>query len=95
MKDYSSELTKEQKLVKIFTDPLNEKIEKLYIENKELKKQLRLNGVGRGKRKSNFELFNEINSDFLQAMIDNDQGVYDPVEEFKQNLEDKYIIIKK
>ena len=51
--------------------------------------------VSRSKRESNFELFNEINSDFLQAMIDDDQGIYNPVEKFKTELEDKYIIIKK
>lgn len=56
---------------------------------------LNMHGVRSSKRVSNFELFEEINSDFLQAMIDNDQGIYDPVEEFKEQLEDKYIIIKK
>ena len=45
MKDYSKELTSEQKTVKIFTDHLNKQIEKLELENKALKKQLSLYGV--------------------------------------------------
>jgi hypothetical protein len=45
MKDYSKELTSEQKTVKIFTDHLNKQIEKLELENKALKKQLTLTDV--------------------------------------------------
>ena len=40
MKDYSKELTGEQKIIIAFTDPLNKQIEKLTIENAKLKLQL-------------------------------------------------------
>lgn len=42
MKDYSKELISEQKTVKLFTDPLNKRIEKLTLENEALKS---LNGM--------------------------------------------------
>ena len=56
MKDYSKELTSEQKTVKAFTDPLNEQIRKLTYENEYLKEQLRIANVG---KRSELLLFDE------------------------------------
>jgi hypothetical protein len=58
-------------------------------------KQLILCDVAGSKRKSNADFFNQMNNDFMQAIIDSDNGVYDPVEEFGKELENKYIIIEK
>ena len=69
--------------------------QKLQLEKNALKEQLALYGVVSSKRKSNTELFNQMNNDFMQAIIDSDNGIYDPIEEFEKELEDKYIIIKK
>ena len=56
---------------------------------------LTIGGVVSSKRKSNLELFNKMNNDFMQAIIDSDNGIYDPIEEFGKELEEKYIIIEK
>ena len=45
MKDYSKEPTSLQEIVKVFTDPLNKRIQKLELDKKTLKEQLILSGV--------------------------------------------------
>lgn len=65
------------------------------LDIKDIIKQLSICDVVSSKRKSNIELFNKMNNDFMQAIIDSDNGIYDPIEEFGKELENKYIIIEK
>ena len=59
------------------------------------KEQLRIGGVGNCKREDTLKHFKEMNELFLEAIIEVENGIYDPIEEFGKKLADKYIIIKK
>jgi len=61
----------------------------------DLEKQLLLHGVGNCKREDTLKHFKEMNELFLEAIIEVENGIYDPIEEFGKELADKYIIIKK
>lgn len=61
----------------------------------DLKKQLSIHSVGNCKREDMLKHFKEMNELFLEAIIEVENGIYDPVEEFVKELADKYIIIKK
>ena len=91
MKDYSKELTSEQKLVKVFIDTLNKRIEKLLIDNKKLKEQLTLPDVVSScvDRKTLIEDLDD--KRIIGTLVDKD-GWYYCRKETAQHLLDKYEI---
>ena len=60
-----------------------------------LQKQLTLTDVVSSKRKNTLELFMQLMEEFKEACSQEDNGIYDPLEEFGNYILEKYEIIEK
>ncbi|MFD1292644.1 hypothetical protein ACFQ5N_02240 [Lutibacter holmesii] len=93
------ELTKEQ--ISLVNNMINVELhysqETVYDkgELKRLKKAFDMPVVSRSKRKSTLELFMQLMEEFKEACSEEDNGIYDPIEEFANYIVDKYEIIEK
>ena len=87
MKDYSKELTSEQKLVKVFIDTLNKRIEKLLIDNKKLKEQLTLTDVVDSKRFTETDLLNGYQAGCIEGLDECCDLGLDDLKEIKEDGE--------
>lgn len=85
-KDYINKSTK----IQLIAD------QELYIDFLETKiEQLRIGGVVSSKRKNTLELFMQLMEEFKEACSEEDNGIYDPLEEFGNYILEKYEIIEK
>ena len=57
--------------------------------------QLLLHNVVSSKRKNTLELFMKLMEEFKEACIEEDNGIYDPLQEFGNYILEKYEIIEK